>query len=180
MSDIWIVDNGTNKVVQYYGAATRTSGSQNAGATFALAAGNTNPQGIADPPPGLLMTPAGLPLALDTLPAAALTPPGSSRVPSLPAFPALGSRDAVFSLLTREPLPGPDEPALDLLADGALIPYLDRPASAADRAWTPAGNSGGPNFTDRSAALASGSSQGFLSDGGAVGLLDGLWANEAS
>ncbi len=49
-SDIWIADNGTDKVYQYIGAASRTSGSQNAGATFALASGNTNPQGIADPP----------------------------------------------------------------------------------------------------------------------------------
>jgi Calx-beta domain-containing protein len=50
VSDVWIVDNGTDMVYQYLGAASRTSGSQNAGATFALAAGNTNPQGIADPP----------------------------------------------------------------------------------------------------------------------------------
>jgi hypothetical protein len=50
VSDVWIVDNGTDKVYQYIGAALRTSGSQNAGATFALAAGDTNPQGIADPP----------------------------------------------------------------------------------------------------------------------------------
>ena len=45
------MDNGTDKVYQYTAAASRTSGSQNAAATFALAAGNTNPQGIADPPP---------------------------------------------------------------------------------------------------------------------------------
>jgi glucose/arabinose dehydrogenase len=51
VSDIWIVDNGTDKVYQYIGAASRTSGSQNAGAMFALASGNSNPQGIADPPP---------------------------------------------------------------------------------------------------------------------------------
>ena len=31
VSDIWIVDNGTDKVYQYIGAASRTSGSQNAG-----------------------------------------------------------------------------------------------------------------------------------------------------
>ena len=37
-------------VYQYNAAASRTSGSQAAAATFALAAGNTNPQGIADPP----------------------------------------------------------------------------------------------------------------------------------
>ncbi len=59
VSDIWIVDNGTDKVYQYVGAASRTSGSQNAGATFALAPGNTNPQGIADPPTAdMLLTPA--------------------------------------------------------------------------------------------------------------------------
>jgi hypothetical protein len=51
VSDIWIVDNGTDRVYQYTGAATRTSGSQSAATSFALAAGNTNPQGIADPPP---------------------------------------------------------------------------------------------------------------------------------
>jgi hypothetical protein len=50
VSDIWITDNGTLKVYQYVGAASRTSGSQNAGVTFTLAAGDTNPQGIADPP----------------------------------------------------------------------------------------------------------------------------------
>jgi hypothetical protein len=52
VSDIWIVDNVALKVFQYVGAATRTSGSQNAAASFALAPGDTNPQGIADPPSG--------------------------------------------------------------------------------------------------------------------------------
>ncbi len=51
VSDIWIVDSGTDLVYQYVGAASRTSGSQTAAATFALAVGNGNPQGIADPPP---------------------------------------------------------------------------------------------------------------------------------
>src|SRR5262249_10309026 len=37
-------------VYQYVGAAGRTSGSQNASATFALNPYDTNPQGIADPP----------------------------------------------------------------------------------------------------------------------------------
>lgn len=50
VSDIWIVDNATDSVYQYTGATTRTSGSQNPDAWFALAPGNTNPQGIADPP----------------------------------------------------------------------------------------------------------------------------------
>ena len=35
---------------QFTAAASRTSGSQSPAASFALAAGNTNPQGIADPP----------------------------------------------------------------------------------------------------------------------------------
>ena len=55
--DIWIVDSGTDKVYQYTTGRSRTSGSQAAVATFALATGNTNPQGIADPPaPGSLLT----------------------------------------------------------------------------------------------------------------------------
>jgi hypothetical protein len=65
VSDVWIVDNGTDTVYQYIGAASRTSGSQSAGATFALAAGNTNPQGIADPPTAdMLLTKAALAVAL--------------------------------------------------------------------------------------------------------------------
>src|SRR4029077_21168473 len=54
VSDVWIVDSVALKVFQYAGAATRTSGSQNAAATFALAPGDTNPQGIADPPPAAM------------------------------------------------------------------------------------------------------------------------------
>jgi hypothetical protein len=50
VSDIWIVDSGTDRVYHYPGATTRTSGSASAASSFALAAGNTNPQGIADPP----------------------------------------------------------------------------------------------------------------------------------
>jgi hypothetical protein len=50
VSDIWIVDSGTDRVYQHTAAAGRTSGSQAAAASFALAAGNMNPQGIADPP----------------------------------------------------------------------------------------------------------------------------------
>jgi len=47
---IWIVDNGTDRVYEYTDSRSRNSGSQLAAITFALAAGNTNPQGIADPP----------------------------------------------------------------------------------------------------------------------------------
>jgi hypothetical protein len=47
---VWIVDSGTDRVYQYTSAAARTSGSQSAATSFALAPGNSNPQGIADPP----------------------------------------------------------------------------------------------------------------------------------
>jgi hypothetical protein len=50
VSNLWIVDNTTDRVYQFDAAASRTSGSQAPSTSFALAAGNTNPQGIADPP----------------------------------------------------------------------------------------------------------------------------------
>jgi hypothetical protein len=59
VSDIWIVDSGTDMVYQYTAAASRTSGSQIAAAAFSfpLAGNNTNPQDIADPPPAGAMIP---------------------------------------------------------------------------------------------------------------------------
>jgi Calx-beta domain len=45
VSNIWIVDNGTDKVYQYTAATTRTSGSQSAAATFALAPRRHQPAG---------------------------------------------------------------------------------------------------------------------------------------
>ena len=61
VSHLWIVDNGTDRVYQYNTAAGLTSGSKSADSDWALATGNTNPQGIADPPPpssGLNAAPA--------------------------------------------------------------------------------------------------------------------------
>jgi len=49
-SALWIVDNGTDMIYQYDAAVVRTFGSQAASTNFVLAVGNTNPQGIADPP----------------------------------------------------------------------------------------------------------------------------------
>jgi|GEM_PF-5227827 len=51
VSNIWIIDSTALKVFQYNAAASRISGSQSAATSFTLAAGNTNPQDIADPPP---------------------------------------------------------------------------------------------------------------------------------
>jgi hypothetical protein len=57
VSNLWIVDSGTDSVYQYNAAASLANGSsKTADVTFVLAAGNTNPQGIADPPaPGNLL-----------------------------------------------------------------------------------------------------------------------------
>jgi hypothetical protein len=51
VSNIWIVDSGTDRVYQYDAAVNLANGSSKAAdVSFALAPGNTNPQGIADPP----------------------------------------------------------------------------------------------------------------------------------
>ncbi len=49
VNHVWIVDSRSDAVYQYDSAAARTSGQQSANLTFALAAANRNPQGIADP-----------------------------------------------------------------------------------------------------------------------------------
>lgn len=49
VSHLWIVDASTRRVYQYDGATSRLSGSQDPSVSFALAATDTNPQGIADP-----------------------------------------------------------------------------------------------------------------------------------
>ncbi len=51
-SHLWIVDKGTSRVYEYSNAIDQPDGTSKwADASFSLAAGNTNPQGIADPPP---------------------------------------------------------------------------------------------------------------------------------
>lgn len=51
VSMIWTIDASTDRVYQYDTAATRITGTQEPSTSFALASGNTNPQGIADPRP---------------------------------------------------------------------------------------------------------------------------------
>jgi streptogramin lyase len=99
VSDIWIVDSATLKVYQYIGAAGRTSGSQNAGATFALAAGNTNPQGIADPPPAdTLLTPAAVPLSVTLSAAPAFDTVRSPVLTATPVDPGMLSAAMIQAL----------------------------------------------------------------------------------
>jgi streptogramin lyase len=90
VSDIWIVDNGTDKVYQYLGAASRTSGRQSAGATFALAAGNTNPQGIADPPAPALVAGPATALTRTSHPAFGLAAHHRATIPALRSSKSLG------------------------------------------------------------------------------------------
>ena len=75
---IWIVDNGTDRVYEYANGRSRNSGSQAAAATFALTAGNTNPQGIADPPA----------TASATTPSVLITETGSSNIKLTAASPS--------------------------------------------------------------------------------------------
>ncbi len=77
VNNIWIVDNGTDRVYQYNAAVNFANGSSHAAdVSFALAAGNTNPQGIADPPaPGSLLA-IETPVLAEPVPAEA-TPRGN-------------------------------------------------------------------------------------------------------
>lgn len=137
VSDIWIVDSGTDKVYQYTGAASRTSGSQNAAATFALAAGNTNPQGIADPPPAadLLVTPPTSPLGNEP-------PAGALNAVS----PFLSSRDALFTQMVWESYSR--RATVDLLTGGTFTRQPDSLPSAADCSRISAGASDGQTPLD--------------------------------
>ncbi len=47
VADMWIVDSGTDRLYQYAGATSRSSGSQAASTSLALATADKNPQGIA-------------------------------------------------------------------------------------------------------------------------------------
>lgn len=95
VSNIWIVDNGTDEVYQYTAAATRTSGSQSAASTFALASGDANPQGIADPPPTDMMLTQATDLSSSKIFAAATVPiqlmssKGLDLISQIPSLPAL-------------------------------------------------------------------------------------------
>jgi hypothetical protein len=88
VSNLWIVDSATDRVYQYDAAAPRTSGSQAPSVSFALAAGNTNPQGIADPP-----APSSL-LATET---PVLTEPATAEA-------TLRGNDAALENMYYEPL----------------------------------------------------------------------------
>jgi hypothetical protein len=181
VSDIWIVDSGTLRVYQYVAAAGRTSGSQNAADTFALTAGDTNPQGIADPPPAdLLQAPAASPLEPTQPAVTAFAAEPSSAVPVAASIPALAGRDTAFAGLGREALSRPGEPSVTLATGEALLPSLSDLAPAGDRVlpavrvWAderPLAAS--PPFTAESGPE-------YRFDRGAVGVADGPFTGEES
>src|SRR5262249_41983962 len=114
VSDIWIVDSGTLKVYKYTGAASRTSGSQTSAASFALASGDTNPQGIADPP---------APGALDGDPLLASKP----QVPALPDLSVLaflGDRQTPLASSSMD-LPSSSDEVSKPIDYTALLARLD-------------------------------------------------------
>jgi sugar lactone lactonase YvrE len=167
VSDIWIVDSGALKVYQYVGAAGRTSGSQNAGATFALAAGDTNPQGIADPPPpDMLLTP--------TLGPVVLSRPESlvSSAGSLPGLPA-GVDGQLAALLSELPALADHLPFASV-AGAASATRGDAAAPSADP--MPAER----NPIDRPAGLALARGQRLDLDPSVPGLLDEIGADRGS
>jgi hypothetical protein len=166
VSDIWIVDNGTDKVYQYVGAASRTSGSQNAAATFALAPGDTNPQGIADPPPAdMLLTPTPEPALPDGPSVASGTSVSSTGADSGAGSPSMSNRDGLSALLIGVSLPQPGARSVDLTAP------LASPPPDADTELTPAGVFGGQQLTQRS-------SHAFRPDPSAVDWLGNKWVGE--
>jgi hypothetical protein len=170
---------GTDNVYRYVGAASRTSGSQNAAATFALAAGNTNPQGIADPPAQVMaLTPAAAPRAPNQPPVAAVRAAPSVEPLAVAGVPALARRDAAFTPLPGEALQGLGEPYAALLAGGALTPRPDSPTPATGSSGTTAGASGRQKLLDISTPLTPESSRDVRSEHSALGLADGPSAHE--
>jgi hypothetical protein len=179
VSDIWIVDNGTDKVYQYVAAAGRNSGSQNAAATFALNPYDTSPQGIADPPSAdMLLTQAAGALAPIQPSVAALGAVSAVGPSGVAGVPALAGRDALFALSVRESLQEPDASSLDLAAVEALTPHLGSLPLTPDRAWVPVGASGGQRPPDAFTPLTPGSIPGARTDRSAAALLDGPSADE--
>jgi hypothetical protein len=131
-SNIWIVDSGKDQVFQYTDAATLIDGSQDADALLSfnldVAAGNTNPQGIADPPPQLSQT------VTSTVPAVSFD--------SWPTLPSFNRGELAFPTNPTKPVTAQNAPtagAVDkVFGRGRPITYPL--ASALDELSRPAGN----------------------------------------
>jgi sugar lactone lactonase YvrE len=126
VSDIWLVDNGTKKVYQYVGAASRISGSQNASATFALNSNDINPQGIADPPTGdMISSLSPAPIAA-SLPASKPFVTVSGQAPALAGSPSLTSLNTLWAMLGGDMPKGTNAPSLPFTTSGITTPAFER------------------------------------------------------
>ena len=122
MGNLWIVDSGTKRVYQFDAAASLTSGSLSPSTSFALAAGNTNPQGIADPPSGVAIPVASM---TDPLPAEPFR--GRLAVGDLtPTIPAVPLSAFDLALATLNPV-APTESVQELLVPDLLRARRRRP-----------------------------------------------------
>ena len=152
VSNIWIVDNGTDKVYQYTAAASRTSGSQNAAATFALAAGNTNPQGIADPPPEVLFLNAPASPATNSPASISQDAASSSKAPA--ALPTWNGTQALESISGGATGHLTSETFLELISDSAGSVQASDHFFAVDGPMIPSGDSSDASFGDTGILLA--------------------------
>ncbi len=125
VSDIWIVDNGTLKVYQYVGAATRTSGGQNAAATFALNSNDTNPQGIADPPADGMTIRAASASSAMRVPASTLLASAFSRAPAIGGIQSLTRQDAPLSFLGGDIAKATSAPSVQHTSNDAVATTSD-------------------------------------------------------
>ncbi len=123
---IWIVDNGTDRVYEYTNSRSRHSGSQSAALTFTLAAGNSNPQGIADPPPPIAVFTSDSPKLESNLAFSFSMP--ATIVKNTPMY---GSEDRV--VITQYQAAELPSVTTDLVSSG-LAPTSWRPAAALERA----------------------------------------------
>lgn len=131
--DIWVVDNGTDKIYQYANSRSRTSSSGQvaSSATYALAVGNTNPQGIADPPPvSLMLANSNAKVASNDNGIAVAFPLGVGPVP-MPSFDAASSSVSANTLPRVQTVVRSTDDFMSTLARSSQMPQ-----AAAMIAWT--------------------------------------------
>ena len=124
---LWVVDSGTDRIYEYAGARGSTAGSLVT--SYQLAAGNLNPQGIADPPPRLEPSHrigTNRALAVDLLMAAQpLVPPSRQSLPGPPSAarlvsPLQAQPVKLDDLGLRAAAPRESDSTLDLLTRNML------------------------------------------------------------
>jgi hypothetical protein len=174
LGDLWIVDSSTKKVYRYAGATWRSGGSQTAAASFALAAGDTNPQDIADPPASSL-TPGAAPVSLAvTVPASLGVATASGRMSASGGIPSFTGPDARWAALVGgEMAKGTSALSLGSRSSNTF-------AAASDRVVAPWSELVGMQSGDLRTAVAPAILAGAGSEPGAADLLiDGLTAEDS-